>query len=74
MSEKQLTQSQQEFREYCARWLEENKPEPHPIPLPQAAYEVTDPSHLTYLQDWHCLLYTSPSPRDMRRSRMPSSA
>ena len=52
MSEKQLTQSQQEFREYCARWLEENKPEPHPIPLPQAAYEVTDPSHLTYLQEW----------------------
>ena len=24
--------------------------------------------------DWVCLLYTSPSPRDMRRSRMPSSA
>ena len=29
--------------------------------------------------DWanlarYCLLYTSPSPRDMRRSRMPSSA
>ena len=24
--------------------------------------------------DWCCLLYTSPSPRDMRRSRMPSSA
>ena len=23
---------------------------------------------------WDCLLYTSPSPRDMRRSRMPSSA
>ena len=23
---------------------------------------------------WLCLLYTSPSPRDMRRSRMPSSA
>ena len=23
---------------------------------------------------WGCLLYTSPSPRDMRRSRMPSSA
>ena len=22
----------------------------------------------------NCLLYTSPSPRDMRRSRMPSSA
>ena len=28
------------------------------------------PEHLY----WDCLLYTSPSPRDMRRSRMPSSA
>ena len=26
------------------------------------------------LKDNNCLLYTSPSPRDMRRSRMPSSA
>ena len=26
------------------------------------------------LQSHSCLLYTSPSPRDMRRSRMPSSA
>ena len=26
------------------------------------------------IQDRDCLLYTSPSPRDMRRSRMPSSA
>ena len=25
-------------------------------------------------QFWHCLLYTSPSPRDRTRSRMPSSA
>ena len=25
-------------------------------------------------QGWHCLLYTSPSPRDDNRSRMPSSA
>ena len=25
-------------------------------------------------RDLNCLLYTSPSPRDMRRSRMPSSA
>ena len=23
---------------------------------------------------WYCLLYTSPSPRDSRKSRMPSSA
>ena len=26
------------------------------------------------LQPWICLLYTSPSPRDQRGSRMPSSA
>ena len=28
----------------------------------------------TDMDDKLCLLYTSPSPRDMRRSRMPSSA
>ena len=28
----------------------------------------------TNVQGWHCLLYTSPSPRDRTRSRMPSSA
>ena len=28
----------------------------------------------TFLMTRNCLLYTSPSPRDMRRSRMPSSA
>ena len=27
-----------------------------------------------WIQRINCLLYTSPSPRDMRRSRMPSSA
>ena len=27
-----------------------------------------------YVQDVRCLLYTSPSPRDKRQSRMPSSA
>ena len=29
---------------------------------------------LTLTQDTFCLLYTSPSPRDKRQSRMPSSA
>ena len=28
----------------------------------------------SYMKGKYCLLYTSPSPRDMRRSRMPSSA
>ena len=27
-----------------------------------------------YTEAWNCLLYTSPSPRDKRQSRMPSSA
>ena len=29
---------------------------------------------LYFMQIWDCLLYTSPSPRDRTRSRMPSSA
>ena len=29
---------------------------------------------LNYCLDWDCLLYTSPSPRDRQKSRMPSSA
>ena len=29
---------------------------------------------LNFTQEWPCLLYTSPSPRDRTRSRMPSSA
>ena len=44
---------------------------------------VTDPDFLTELEDLRreyagrpspCLLYTSPSPRDLSTSRMPSSA
>ena len=33
-------------------------------------------SHIRYstIQNWSCLLYTSPSPRDRQKSRMPSSA
>ena len=30
--------------------------------------------HVLKQQYWHCLLYTSPSPRDVEESRMPSSA
>ena len=33
-----------------------------------------DPAELVGHYPRGCLLYTSPSPRDMRRSRMPSSA
>ena len=35
---------------------------------------VIDQAAAQYVQDNACLLYTSPSPRDKRQSRMPSSA
>ena len=34
----------------------------------------TDPNAINYNPDATCLLYTSPSPRDRQKSRMPSSA
>ena len=41
----------------------------------QLSGAVLDPRALTELiPDWNCLLYTSPSPRDRQKSRMPSSA
>ena len=43
-----------------------------------ATPELNDPKYLDDADDttksWNCLLYTSPSPRDQRGSRMPSSA
>ena len=44
-----------------AKALAEGKSDPMPTSFPAATFSI-------------CLLYTSPSPRDMRRSRMPSSA
>ena len=35
---------------------------------------VLPPGSNSIAQAYACLLYTSPSPRDMRRARMPSSA
>ena len=36
--------------------------------------DVSDTTSLESVRDGICLLYTSPSPRDKRQSRMPSSA
>ena len=44
-----------------------NRPEKRNAFRPQTVDELIDAFDI-------CLLYTSPSPRDMRRSRMPSSA
>ena len=41
------------------------------LPSMGAAFVAVQKDRKVYLP---CLLYTSPSPRDMRRSRMPSSA
>ena len=40
--------------------------------LTYRGYEITDLAENAEFED--CLLYTSPSPRDRTRSRMPSSA
>ena len=57
MSEMKEAPEQREFREYCRRWLEENRPPPTETPLPQAAYEVTYDDHRTYLCDWQAKCY-----------------
>ncbi len=57
MSGKSSTAEQNEFREYCRRWLEENRPPPVETPLPQAAYEVTYEDHRAYLCDWQAKCY-----------------
>ena len=41
------------------------------VTIPRVIVTLSLPS---FANSQSCLLYTSPSPRDMRRSRMPSSA
>ena len=40
----------------------------------QAEIRIVFEDGSTESKNWNCLLYTSPSPRDKRQSRMPSSA
>jgi alkylation response protein AidB-like acyl-CoA dehydrogenase len=51
------TVEQKEFREYCKAWLQDNRPPPTVVPLPQAAYEVTNEDHKHYLVDWQAKCY-----------------
>ena len=44
------------------------------LDIHQAAYEWNYSKQLLFIQNKTCLLYTSPSPRDRQKSRMPSSA
>lgn len=57
MAEQKLSADQEEFRQYCRNWLEENRPPPTKIPLPQAAYEVTSDDHRKYLCEWQNKCY-----------------
>ena len=57
----------------------DNERVPYQLPMPKEALsEIVVPDALAKEDDrmWvqHCLLYTSPSPRDGLLSRMPSSA
>ena len=46
------------------------------VELPEPEPEAVDPADAAERIErlWACLLYTSPSPRDLSTSRMPSSA
>lgn len=57
MSNKKETQEQQEFRDYCRAWLQENRPPATEMPLPQAAYEVMTEDHRDYLCAWQLKCY-----------------
>ena len=50
------------------------QPEVPPQPEPDPVEEEKRRREAEFALLNNCLLYTSPSPRDMRRSRMPSSA
>ena len=44
------------------------------LPVPDLVAVPASRDELVALTRWACLLYTSPSPRDLSTSRMPSSA
>ena len=70
------------FDDLCADF-QKRKPRGHitaevpwfnvPLELQKGSESVNDVLR-KYLKDFNCLLYTSPSPRDRQKSRMPSSA
>ena len=72
--------SDQELQQKIRKEAEEEERKTYSERMPEAWAEVLSPlgtdavkEHITDAP-WVCLLYTSPSPRDKRQSRMPSSA
>jgi len=56
MSE-QDTPEQVEFRQYCRKWLQSNKPGEPPVRLPLSPLEIMTGAQLTYLQAWQKSAY-----------------
>ena len=74
-SEVDVSQQLLQLETLAARRREEIFKSLTPAQKIQVARHPQRPSTLDFVQMFcDCLLYTSPSPRDMRRSRMPSSA
>jgi hypothetical protein len=57
MEEKKETPEQIEFREYCRRWLAENRPAPPPFRLPELPIEVMTEEQRRYLCAWQKKCY-----------------
>jgi alkylation response protein AidB-like acyl-CoA dehydrogenase len=57
MSERKDTPEQAEFREYCRRWLAENKPAPPAFRLPLSPIEVMTEAQRDYLCAWEKQCY-----------------
>jgi alkylation response protein AidB-like acyl-CoA dehydrogenase len=57
MDMKKDTPEQAEFRAYCRRWLEENRPSAPPSRLPEYPIEVMSEEHRRYLCDWQRKCY-----------------
>src|SRR5262245_842819 len=52
MAEHVATPEQREFREYCRRWLAENRPAAPPFRMPIAAIEVMTEEQRVWLSAW----------------------
>ena len=57
---------------------EDHTPNPNVLPGDYVGLPISDAARMRAdtwsASQWTCLLYTSPSPRDRQKSRMPSSA
>ena len=55
--ERKTASEQENFSHYCRQWLQDNKPHDLPPNMPLSALEVTEPSHMRYLQAWQKSAY-----------------